>query len=365
MRQAEVHEQTSERASISSLSEPGLNPYLDLLYRSLEEAGVRVGPRGSLHLRWLVAHRRDVRYLHVNWPESLYRVHGGPSRLRPYTSWVKLALLRVRLRVARALGYRLVWTVHQVYPHGSNARLDRAGSRLLARSADLLLAHDVETAARARAELAPRLETVEVVPHGSYVGVYPPGRERGEVRRELGVPERAVVYLSFGELRANSEVATLLEAFGRLAVDSAALVVAGHAKDRRIGAAVAAAVAADPRIVRIEGFVPVQRVRELYDAADVAVLPRTDGGTSGSLILALSLGLPVVVADTPAYRRLVGDGAAGWLFGPGDALELLAALEAAGRDDASRTERASAARRVAAALDWSEAARQIASLLPK
>lgn len=362
MRSTKLPGEPSARRSISSLSSPGLNPYLDLLYGALAAAGVPTGPPATLHLRWLLARRSDVRYLHVNWPEGLYRFERGPSRLRPYISWVKLGLLVARLRVARALGYRVIWTVHQVYPHGIGARVDRAGARIVARHADLLLAHDPETGSRALRELAPR-HAVEVVPHGSYVGVYPPGRSRQEVRHTLGIADDAVAFLCFGELRANSEVSVLLDAFAGAQIGPLALIVAGNAKDRLAGAAVTGAAAADERILRIEGFVPRERVRELYDAADVAVVTRGDGGTSGSLILALSLGTPVVAADMPAYRRLIGDGAAGWLFRPGDVGDLRSALEAAASDEAARAARASAARGIAASLDWSETAARVVSLL--
>jgi beta-1,4-mannosyltransferase len=363
MRSCEADERPSGRRSISSLSSAAMNPYLDLLYSSLASVGIPTGPPASLRLRWLVAHRHEVRYLHVHWPEGLYRFERGPARLRRPISWVKLVLLGARLRVARALDYRFVWTIHQVYPHDAQTSLDRAGGRMLARAADVLLAHDPETAARARAELLPKSHAIEVVGHGSYIDVYPPGRPRNEVRRELGISEDAVVFLCFGELRANSDMAVLVEAYARADIAPSALVVAGNAKDRRTGAAVAAASATDERIIRIDGFVPPDRVHELYDAADVAVVTRSDGGTSGSLILALSLATPVVAADVPAYRRLVGDGA-GWLFRPGDAADLAAALEAAAGQEAERNDRASAAHRVASRLDWHETAGRIASLLP-
>ena len=52
-------------------------------------------------------------------------------------------------------------------------------------------------------------------------------------------------------------------------------------------------------------FVPEERVAELFHACDAAVLPTGEAGTSGSLILALSMGLPVVAADVPTTRELV------------------------------------------------------------
>lgn len=350
------------RGAISTLSSAGPNPYLDLFYAALATAGVPTGPPARLRARWLLAHRHTVRYLHVHWPESLYRLQRGPGALRPGLSWVKLAVLRARLRVARVLGYRLAWTIHQVYPHSGATRLDRAGARLLGRRAEVLVAHDPETAARARHELSPAAP-IEVIPHGSYVGVYPEGRSRTDVRRALGVAHDAVVFLSFGELRANSDTAVLLEAFARLPLATASLVIAGNAKDRSAGQAVASASRADARIVRLEGFVPFERVRELYDAADVAVVSRGDGGTSGSLILALSLDKPVVAADAAANRRLLADGAAGWLFRPGDPDDLRRALTEAAADAAGRSERAARAGKLAASLDWDDAAATFASLL--
>lgn len=351
------------RTAISSLSSRGVNPYLDLLYEALAERGIRTGPEGRLDVRWLLAQRTEVRYLHANWPQGLYRFERGPSLVRPYLSWLKVAILEARLRLARALSYRVIWTVHQVYPHGRTTRLDRVGARLLARNADVLLAHDPETASRARRELAPYAESVAIVPHGSYIDVYPAGRTRLQVRKALGIAENSVVYLCFGELRSNSELDTLIEAFSRLPINASALVIAGNARDRHMGDAAAAAAATDDRVVRINGFVPFEQVRELYESADVAVVPRGDGGTSGSLILALSLATPVIAADTPAYRRLLEDGAAGWLFRAGDASDLCSALEAAASDETSRQERANAARRIALGLDWRDAASQLASLL--
>ena len=79
------------------------------------------------------------------------------------------------------------------------------------------------------------------------------------------------------------------------------------------------------------GFVPTDQVRELFEAADAAVVARRDGGTSGALVLALSLGVPVVASSV--YAGLVGD--AGWLY---DATDdgLVGALARAVKSDTNR-----------------------------
>jgi len=352
---------TRTRTRVACLSSARWNPYLRLLYASLDRAGVPVEWDAQLSLPWLWRARHAVRILHIHWPEGLWRLHRGPAAVRPLLSWAKLPLLALRLAAARALGYRFVWTVHQVLPHETTSRrLDRAGARVLATFANALIAHDEPTLADVRRELGPR-QRVALIPHGSYVGVYPPGRPRAEVARALDVPDDAFVFLAFGELRRYKGVQTLLEAFAALERDDVVLVVAGNPKDAETGAALEAAAAADRRVRVRLGFVAEEEVAELFDLCDAAVLARADGGTSGSLILALSQGRPVVAADTPAYRALTR-GRAGWLFAPGDARSLRDALEAAAGDRAEAAARGTVAQGLADELDWDAIGRATARL---
>ncbi|HEX7524764.1 MAG TPA: glycosyltransferase, partial [Gaiellaceae bacterium] len=127
--------------------------------------------------------------------------------------------------------------------------------------------------------------------------------------------------------------------------------------------ALRAEVGDDPRIRLLLDYVADAEVAELFGAADAAVVARDDGGTSGSLVLPLSLGVPVIAADCPAYRSLTGGESSGWLFRPGDESSLCEVLEqaAANTDEARR--RGSAALERARRLRWSDAAAQTARLL--
>jgi beta-1,4-mannosyltransferase len=335
------------------------NPYQRLLYAELARAGMELEPRPKLKISWLWRHRRSVGLLHFHWPEAYYRYGGRP--LHGLTSWPLLVLFGLRLGAARMLGYRIAWTIHQVQPHESaSASLERIGGRLLARASDVLLAHDEATAELARSTL--RVADVVVVPHGSYAGVYPAGRSRAAVRKELGVAQDAFTFLCFGDLRAYKDVGLLLSAFGAAAVGDAALVVAGS--DRATGGAVLATAETDARVRPLIGFVPDERVAELFAAADVAVLARGDGGTSGSLVLAMSMGVPVVAARRPAYEAVTAGGAAGWLFEPGDEASLASALAAAASATAEeRREKGGLARRQVERARWPEIAARTAALL--
>jgi beta-1,4-mannosyltransferase len=337
---------------------PDINPYQRLLYDHLSELGFELEADATFTFAWLWRARRGRTYLHFHWRiDRLYRSCGLPAG-------PGAALLAARLLTARLLGYRLVWTIHQPFPHGLDGnRADRAAAKLLARACHVLLVHDAGHVPRARAALGRAAGRVDVVPHGSYVGFYPPGRSRLLVREELGIPADSFVFLCFGTLRLYKRLHLVLQAFLSLPDARLRLIVAGDPEDEEVASALATAASRDGRIVPLLGTVPHHAVAELFAASDAAVLGRGDGWTSGSLILALSHGIPVIAAGTPAYRALLDEERAGWLFTPDDPDSLRTALLAAAADPALARRRGEAALAVATSLSWSRAAEFTAGFL--
>src|SRR5947208_7229019 len=95
------------------------NPYQRLLYAHLDDLGVPLETADRFDVGWLRRARREVAALHFHWPQGYYRHVGRGAVL---ASWLKLALLALRLAFARLLRYRVLWTVHQVYPHERGSR---------------------------------------------------------------------------------------------------------------------------------------------------------------------------------------------------------------------------------------------------
>jgi glycosyltransferase involved in cell wall biosynthesis len=341
------------------------NPYRKLLYERLGERGFRLVPTPRLRLSWLWTERRTVGFLHFHWPEGYWRHDRGASSLRRPLSYVRMCLFLWRLVTARALGYRIVWTIHQVYPHEpGNRQLDRRGAFLLARISHLRVAHDPATAEAARRELRIGPGSVEIVPHGSYIGVYPPGRSRHEVRAGLRIGQEEFVFLCLGNLRPYKQLGLLLTAFLATSPRPAVLVVAGEVSAVQEGERVLSAASDDPRVRPLLGRLDEDRVTELFEASDVAVLPRSDGGTSGALILALSMGVPVIAARTPLSEELTRGGRAGWLFEPANGGSLRAALEdAAASDPKFLLAKGAVGLDQARMLSWAEIGDRMAELL--
>lgn len=349
-----------------------LNPYHRLLYGALAKRGIEAVDDATLDARWLWRERNRVSILHFHWDKWYYESGSRRPRFRELRSWARVARYAGLLALARILGYRIVWTVHEVVPHETrNPRRDVLAGTILAQVSHALMAHDSGTVERATRILGAAPGRIAVVPHGSYVNVYPPGRAREDVRRELDLPPSAFVFLAFGHMRQYKRHDLLLDAFERIDDPDVALVVAGGRVwrirdldwEKRMLERLHAAADRDPRIrLRLE-YVPEDEVTELHSASDAAVLSRTDGWTSGSILLAMSQGLPVIAARRPAYEELLGNGVAGWLHDPGSTHSLAAAMsEAAARRDEAAA-RGREARRRAGRLDWRETAELTESVL--
>jgi beta-1,4-mannosyltransferase len=339
------------------------NPYQRLLYERLAALGFSLEPSRRLRITYLWSGRKRVGFLHFHWPQPYYVSPVGTGRLRLFLSWVRIVLLALRLWTARALGYTIAWTVHEVLPHELlSPRLDRTAARLIAASSHLIIAHDEATAQAARDVLGVARERVAIIPHGSFAAVYPEGAGREEARKKLGISDDAFVFLAFGHIRRYKDIPLLLQSFSDLDQDRVTLVIAGPVMDEEAASAVREKAASDRRVRALLEFVPDDRVAELFALSDAAVLTRSDGGTSGALVLALSFGVPVVVAASPEYVQLAAGGAGAWTFEPGDADSLRQALAAAASGADYEAKRAASQKRMHA-LGWDKVAQATASAL--
>ena len=239
-----------------------------------------------------------ARVVHLHWvSRSRCPVRGG-SRC---SARLGQAWFLIWLRTCRALGMRLVWTAHNVLPHEPVFADDVAARRALVRASDLVLAHSAATLAELAALGAvPRRSAV--IPHGplpvaSPAAAAPAGSADG--------PRR---FLFFGRVQGYKGVTDLLAAFAALPAGTPAeLTVAGQCPDRQLQArAAGAGHGAGHRVTLHLDRVPDSAVTALLAAADVVVLPFRRVTTSGSAILALCHGRPLIVPDLPGLAGLPG-----------------------------------------------------------
>jgi glycosyltransferase involved in cell wall biosynthesis len=284
------------------------NPYQRLLYGEMRPLGVQVRYLGeltsshTLNLALLPAElavwrARGVRLVHVHW---VYRF-GMPFTTRfPVLRRLGQGWFGVWLWTVRALGMRLVWTVHNVLPHSQVFADDVAARRSLGAASDLVLAHS-RAALGELAALGAVPTRSAVIPHGPLVPTGP-----ATALRTPGSGDGPRRFLFFGQVHEYKGVEDLLAAFAVLPADVAArLIVAGQCDDP--GLRDRLAVLAQDGGGRVElqlDRVPDERVTPLLAAADVVVLPYRRITTSGSAMLALAHGRPLIVPDVAALAGL-------------------------------------------------------------
>ncbi|MDZ4657289.1 MAG: glycosyltransferase family 4 protein [Bythopirellula sp.] len=271
------------------------NPYQTLLKRAIEAAGARVTP-ATLVDDWLARLEQvQADILHLHWLHGLTVGRSIPRTL------IKSGVFLRKLSLARRRVKGIVWTCHNLgNHHGWCLGLERTIVRQACHSFDRIIVHHEAAIDDVVAYFKiPNLrDRFDVIPHGHYLDWYQGSLTKIEARRKLGIPDDEVVFLLFGQLRANKGIDVLLAAFKAACQVTDApirLLLAGTA-DAEVTNLIKQAMAQEPRIDFREGFVADEMVQPLHAAADVAVLPFSSGLTSGSLILAMGFGLPVIAA---------------------------------------------------------------------
>ncbi|WES66200.1 glycosyltransferase [Microbacter sp. GSS18] len=280
------------------------NPYLVMLGLAPRAAGYEVLPSVSYNdltgtMRRLGA--GDI--LHIHWTSPI--LQNAPTRNRAKR---RLSRLAPQLRRLRSRGVSLIWTIHNRLPHELRYRDEEiALYRLLAECADRvhIMAPSTPELLADTCVLPP--ERTVIIPHPSYSGIYDTGITRAEAREsfDLNDGDRAVLFL--GQIRPYKGVGSLVEAVDRAGRDRDDLVlmlggVAKEGSEKGIGELVPASV----RARTLFDFIPDADIARWYTAADLTVLPYRAVLNSGSVHLAATFRLPVVVPDEPHLRAQFG-----------------------------------------------------------
>ena len=146
-------------------------------------------------------------------------------------------------------------------------------------------------------------------------------QKRG-LRRRLGLPENAFIYVSAGRLDTRKDPMLVLEVFRQWLPREARLILLGNGP---LLARIAERVHGDERF-RLEG--QVTNVLEYLQAADVFVSASLAEGLPNAVLEAMACGLVPVLSDIPPHRELLPPDLQGKLiFRTGDSASLLRSLE--------------------------------------
>lgn len=304
------------------------NPYWPRLQDELESLGVEFETSHNnewMQRRWLLEKRGNVKVLHFHFIQPLYytgpELRASPRRLYKFT---------IDLILARLLGYRIVWTVHDLLPTWP---IEPRWVERLARYVIALLAHDVivhcEEARRLVRHSFRRSRRVWVLPLPSYADAHPNEISQTQARTHLGIPQDRFVLGFVGGIRPNKGLEDLIAAFRRVKLANAVLLLAGRPwppqayvnEVRRLSEE-------DPNIILRVEDISDEDMQIYLNAVDVMAFPFKQVLTSSSTLLAMSFGRAVIVPRLGCLPEMVQPDA-GFVYAPNDVDDLAAAIEKA------------------------------------
>ena len=225
--------------------------------------------------------------------------------------------LPVAVRLKQRTGARLVYDAHEleterVGSRGLRQRLARSTERRLMRYVDALITVSPSIVEWYRA----RYPGVEVVLVRNVPERLPTMVEPEPLRRRLGVPDDAVLFISIGSFSRGRGIERAIEAFRDPAVRHHVVFMGFGALAERIDAAAAAC----PRIHRIPAVAPSEVLR-FAAGADVGLSLTEDSCLNHRFCLpnkvfeSLVAGVPVLCSDLPDQADLVRSHQGGWTVG--------------------------------------------------
>lgn len=281
------------------------NPYQDLLYDSMPETA-------QIHYLQLISRFLVIKLL-LFFPQLLfYRLKGYKVF---HLHWLyfltfshKISLIDTifkRFAIAycfiwalyiKLLGYKFVWTIHNVVPHEKHTANDELITRILCNIANEKIVHSADTLHQLE-KINADIKNTHIVPMGSYVGLYPNNTTKKEAQERLHIDPQKTTFLFFGLIRKYKGVEQLLEVFQRVhkKFPATQLIIAGSCNNAGLKKLIIKAQQENnTSIFTILHRIPSNEVQYYFSAADIAIFPFKKVTTSSSVVLALSFGKPVV-----------------------------------------------------------------------
>ena len=290
------------------------NPYLDGMATGLHlhKIEMHVLNMGLIQLFALCCNSQAA-ILHLHW------VHGpviGPGILR---TTVRLMLFWASLFVWLLRGKKIVWTVHNLLNHERcRPWLDRANSKFVAKLSSVVLVHGDAAVPIVRDMFSISETKLRVIHHGNYAHVLQASPIMDHKQRR---------FLFFGMIRPYKGVLELVRTFSSLS-GCARLYIAGQVIDSGLQRELEDLVDMDDRVTIDPNFISNDELKCLLSWCDVIVLPFRDILTSGSLLMALTAGRPVVIPRAGLVTEYANEDCA-FFYEPNDQQGLQNALKQA------------------------------------
>lgn len=285
------------------------NPYWEMIQQGMQQHHVQT----KLWQPWDLRQQKHP-VLHLHWIESL-----GMDRLtRRSLLATRLAFHRLERQIQRIQGQggKVVWTAHNAAPHehrdDPHSLLVAEGIARVVQQVDVIISLS-QAGVKAIREAQPGAKApIIVIPHQNYVGHYPEGQGLA-YREALGIPAGARVVGMIGLIRPYKEIERGISLFREIKDENAWLLISGNCFDPALSDRLRKLADATPRVVLQIAHLSEQQFADAHAACDLVLVAQRKMLNSGSVISALSLGVPVLSGPTGSLPELQEVAGQEWL----------------------------------------------------
>jgi glycosyltransferase involved in cell wall biosynthesis len=282
------------------------NPYQSLLYSQLPPGfeSEFAGPAGLERLD-----AGDFSVVHIHWDDRMF---GRSDDAR--TNEADLDAGLATLRQFKKNGGRIVWTIHNDAPHKARD-LDtfQRGRRELSTLADAIHVHAEHAADHMVSTYGAARNKLHVIPHPSYLGAYEPAA-RTLLRKLPKADTRQ--FLFFGMFRGPKGIHAIADVAGKLTKRTVPYHLRMYGKAFSSQARMLRGLDANPNVDLRTDRIPDDDIPGIFGASHVFLAPYQSLFTSGSVMLALTFGLPIIGPNIRELRETTPEACHDLLYDP-------------------------------------------------
>ncbi len=301
------------------------HPYLKLLYSELKKLGLTVYSldmkRRNIVINFL--HLMKSNIIHLHWIEYYVR---KKNRLLSFFALIAYILLLVSLKYL--LRKKIIITLHNVIPHELQYyEIDYVNFLLSLQLASAIIVHNKYSKKKTAALYYIDPQKIHIVPHGHFIGYYPNVVTREEARKRLKISDNKIVITFFGNIREYKGINLLSRIIGDITNKHDVLfLICGKVHSKKLLKKLfKIRMLYRDNVKIIPQYIPDDFIQVVLNATDIGILPFSKIWTSGTLLLFLSFGIPVIVPHLEPIVELLGD--KGIYYKPNDAESLSCAIE--------------------------------------
>lgn len=275
------------------------NPYQQLLYSKFPKK-ITITYLTNLFLNHnlsllllpfqLILYRlKGYKIFHLHFVYTFRLIHFPYSTTLPFRIVMSIYFV-LFISLIRILGFKLVWTTHDLIPHGNYFLNDLAMMRFLSYAANVKIVHSISSLKKMK-ECKMKINNCTIIPIGNYIGLYESNKKRDVHSRKNHKDE--ITFGFFGKIRADKGVIELLETYNSYKYPKSKLYIVGQC-DEELSRTVNELSKKNKQVTTILGHIPDNEIYKYFDLFDVVVLPFKNITTSSSILLAMSLKKPVI-----------------------------------------------------------------------